>query len=92
MRVKNFGVKFRRQHGIGRYVVDFFAPAVKLVIEVDGDSHGTEVAQKYDDERQKEIERLGLKVIRFTNEDVLQNMDGVLESIHRELQRQSLPL
>ncbi|MCI0479125.1 endonuclease domain-containing protein [Candidatus Uhrbacteria bacterium] len=75
------GVKFRRQFGIGRYVVDFYCPAFRIVIEVDGDSHFVGDAPRYDEERQRYIESLGLRVLRFTNDDVRENIEGVLEQI-----------
>ena len=75
------GYKFRRQQGIGQYVVDFYCPAKKLVIEIDGATHWTEEAIKKDRERQNTIEALGIRVLRFTNEDVYTNKDGVLDAI-----------
>ncbi|MFW5770530.1 MAG: endonuclease domain-containing protein [Spirochaetota bacterium] len=78
-RVKN--VKFRRQHSIGPYIVDFYAPQVKLVIEVDGPTHYEEKAIMFDKERTKFIESNGIKVIRFTNNEVYTNIDGILTVI-----------
>lgn len=75
------GFKFRRQYGIGPYIVDFYCVASRLVIEVDGDSHGTEEARRNDEVRQQEIEALGLRVLRFTDEDVKERIDAVLEKI-----------
>ncbi len=73
------GLKFRRQHPIEPYVVDFYCPAAKLVVEVDGESH---VGQAADDEsRERFLARQGLRVVRFTNDDVLNDMDAVLEAI-----------
>jgi len=74
-------LKFRRQYSIGKYVVDFYCPSVHLVVEVDGETHIGEVAEEYDRERNKVIEQLGLKVIRFWNTDVYRNIEGVLEHI-----------
>lgn len=77
--------KFRRQHGIGNYIVDFFCPEIKLVIEVDGADHFfDEKSEKYDFERQKYLEKQGLKVIRFTNAEIRDNLNGVLEVIYGE--------
>ncbi|MEK7072514.1 MAG: endonuclease domain-containing protein [Patescibacteria group bacterium] len=77
--------KFRRQHGIGNYIVDFFCPELKLVIEVDGADHFfDEKSEQYDSARQKYIENKGIKVIRFTNNEIRDNLDGVLEVIYRE--------
>jgi very-short-patch-repair endonuclease len=73
------GCKFRRQHTIDRFIVDFYSPEARLVIEVDGGIH--EYTQEEDALRQEFIESLGLRVIRFTNAEVFQQMSGVLERI-----------
>ena len=70
------GFRFRRQHPLGRYVVDFFCPEAKLIIEVDGGQHADE-----SDVRQRWLEARGYRVIRFWNNDVLGNTEGVLEKI-----------
>lgn len=76
---KFFGLKFRRQHGIGQYIVDFYCPEKKLVIEVDGDSHYVPGAAAYDVRRQQYLINLGLRVLRFRNDEVRLVMDRVLE-------------
>ena len=73
LRNEALGVKFRRQVSIGKYVVDFYCPSLHLAIEVDGESHAGEVAQKYDEVRQRAIESLGARFIRVNNEDVYRN-------------------
>ena len=73
------GVKFRRQHRIQRFIFDFYAPTINLVIEVDGDSHEQQI--EYDEMRTAYLEYLGLTVLRFKNEDVIQYIEGVLEVI-----------
>ena len=73
--------KFRRQISIGRYVVDFYCPEKKLVIELDGDVHFSPNGSDYDDERSKFLEKQGLTVIRFENDELKENLDGVLEKI-----------
>jgi len=78
---KLFGYKFRRQFGIGPYVVDSYCPKIKLVVEVDGETHSTFDEIKYDKCRQKYIEFFGISFLRFTNTDVYKNMDGVTEVI-----------
>ncbi len=75
------GLKFRRQCGINNYVVDFYCPELKLAIEIDGDVHAYNSRIVYDKKRQKEIEALGIKVLRYTNNDVIQNIEGVLYDI-----------
>ena len=73
------GYDFHRQKPIGEYVVDFYCPKLKLVIEIDGDSHeGREEADKI---RQEQIETLGLTIIRFQDSDIKNNIEGVLEQI-----------
>ncbi len=80
------GRKFRRQEAIEGYVVDFFCPAAKLVIEVDGATHSTEQELARDAYRTRARERCGLHVIRFTNHEIHTNLDGVLETILAELE------
>ena len=76
------GFKFRRQNVVGEYVVDFYCAACKLVIELDGETHtGKEAADRV---RQSFLESRGLKVLRFWNTDVYDNLDGVLSVILRE--------
>jgi very-short-patch-repair endonuclease len=78
---KQLGVKFRRQFGIGRYIVDFYCTELRMVIEVDGGIHLEPDVMKNDQIRQSELEANGLIVMRFTNREVLCNMEGVLEAI-----------
>ena len=74
------GAHFRKQHAVGTYIVDFFCAKSKLVVEVDGDSHAEQVA--YDAERTRWLnEEKRYRVIRFTNREVLRNIEGVLEVI-----------
>ena len=73
--------KFRRQYSVDKFVIDFYNPILQLAIEIDCESHFQEDAVEYDRERQIYIESLGIKFIRFTNNDVYENLDGVLESI-----------
>lgn len=70
------GMKFRRQQTIGSFIVDFYCDKLKLVIEVDGESHEGRLEE--DRKRQIFLERNGLKVIRFTNDEVLGNIEGLL--------------
>jgi len=78
------GLKFRRQHSIGGFIVDFYCPEKRLAIELDGDVHEEKKQATYDKARQKTIEALGIKVLRFTNEDVIQNVEDVLKAISAE--------
>lgn len=76
--------KFRRQHPIGSRVADFACPSCKLVIELDGGQHVERSAA--DDGRTAELARHGYRVIRFWNNEVIENLDGVLETISRALE------
>ena len=75
------GLKFRRQFGVGPYIVDFYCPQLKLAIEIDGESHYQGNAQEYDSERQKVIESYGIRFLRFSNKDVLNSIEGVIQRI-----------
>ena len=75
------GRKFRRQHGIGAYIVDFYCPGEKLVVELDGAGHFTASGEAKDVERTAYLTRLGLQVLRFENKAVLEQLDGVLAGI-----------
>ena len=75
------GLKFRRQYGINNYIVDFYCPELRLAIELDGDVHGYNSRIAYDKQRQREIEVLGIKVLRYTNNDVIKNLESVLSDI-----------
>jgi very-short-patch-repair endonuclease len=75
------GKKFRRQHPVKTFIVDFYCHECKLVVEVDGNIHQLEEQKEYDNERTYELEQLGLKVIRFTNDQVLQQPEMVIARI-----------
>lgn len=75
------GTKFKRQFSIGRYIVDFYCADLKLIVEIDGATHESEREIKGDIERQKFLEEQGLRVKRYTNTDVKENLDAVLENI-----------
>ena len=77
------GYKFRRQYAIGRYIADFYCSEAKLVIEVDGPVHQEQ--REYDDYRENEIMLREITVIRFTNDEVDTNIEGVLEKIHQKI-------
>ncbi len=79
--------KFRvlRQRPIDNFIVDFFCAQLRLVIEVDGESHFTDEGKDYDWERTHILEGYGLKVLRFTNDEVLQDWEGVCRRIEEEI-------
>ncbi len=78
---KMLGFKFRRQHPISIYIADFYCHKLKLIIEVDGKFHDNKEQQKLDLNRSKELEFQGLKIIRFSNNDVLNDLPKVLKKI-----------
>jgi very-short-patch-repair endonuclease len=81
------GVQFYRQKPIGNYIVDFYAPNVKLVIEVDGSQHLETDHAKKDLARKRDLQNQGLLVLRFDNLQVLQEIEGVLERIYGTVAR-----
>ena len=82
---KNTGDKFRRQHVIGDFIADFVCLPKRLIIEVDGGYHNDNIQQSLDEQRTNILNHLGFEVIRFTNEEVLGNLDGVVNQIEEKL-------
>ncbi len=79
LRAKRFmNLKFRRQHVIAPYIVDFYCHELGVVIELDGSRHGTDDGKEYDAERTTFLEALDVKVVRYWNHDVLKNTESVL--------------
>lgn len=85
------GYKFRRQHSVGYYVLDFYCPSERMAVEVDGDSHLTNEAMEYDIERTKYLNSLNIQVLRFLNTDVYNNLEEVCERIIEEIRTPSAP-
>jgi len=81
LRNRQTGFKFRRQHPIERFIIDFYCAEAKLLIEVDGESHLQPDQEEYDKARTEYLEDLGYKVIRFTNNDVKYNIKVVADEI-----------
>ncbi|HPP29979.1 MAG TPA: endonuclease domain-containing protein [bacterium] len=79
------GVKFRRQFPIGNYILDFYAPRYKLAIEADGEQHYEEEGRLRDEKRAEELGKFGIRIIRFSDFDILTNIEGVWEVIQREI-------
>jgi very-short-patch-repair endonuclease len=78
------GIKFRRQFSIGRYILGFYAPEYKIAIEADGGQHYTDEGIIKDTMRANELEVQGIRTLRFSDRDILLNMEGVCEIILRE--------
>src|SRR6267378_2870164 len=75
------GRKFRRQHALGRYIVDFVCLDARLIIEVDGDSHANDSREALDAQRTAFLEKLGFRVLRFWDDYVLTDLDNVTEAV-----------
>jgi very-short-patch-repair endonuclease len=85
------GVQFFRQKPIGNFIVDFFAPRAKLVVEVDGSQHLTDSGMREDRKRDEYLNRQGLLVLRFNDSEVLKETTGVLEVILRRVSERVTP-
>lgn len=83
LRRRELGIRFRRQHPVGRTILDFYAPACKLVVEVDGPIHAYQ--RERDEARTKHLEAYGYTVMRITNNEVMNNLGGVLERIRAKI-------
>jgi len=81
LRSKRIGEKFQRQEPIGEYICDFYCKEARLIVEIDGGRHFGEDGKERDARRSKALESLGLKVIRFSNYDVLMNIEAVMDVI-----------
>ncbi len=86
LRNRNLKYKFRRQHPIGHFIIDFYCAQAKLCIEVDGASHLEPEQVKYDKARTDFLEGLGYKMIRFANNDVRYNINAVVDEIVRTIE------
>lgn len=85
------GYEFRRQHPIAGFITDFFCLESKHVVELDGDYHNDQQQRQYDEGRTHELAELKIRVIRFTNREVLENLDQVLDQILKHLESRRLP-
>jgi len=82
---------FRRQAPMGNYIADFVAHSCKLVVEVDGESHNFEERIRHDEERDRWFASRGYRVLRFTNDDVLKNLEGVVLAILQAAEQAAPP-
>jgi very-short-patch-repair endonuclease len=83
------GLKFFRQYSVGRYILDFYCPEQRLAIEVDGGQHADVCGQEHDVHRGRYLAELNIRVIRFWNNGVLQNIEGVWKRIKEEAEKRS---
>jgi cyclase len=81
LKVNQLGVRFKRQHPIWLYIADFYCHEIKLVIEVDGSIHNVKEIMEHDVIREEEIVSLGIKVIRFTNNEIRTQIENVIDKI-----------
>lgn len=77
--------QFYRQKNIGNYIIDFYCPAAKLIIEIDGGQHYSEQGRRKDRDRDDYLSRLGFKILRFSDSEVFKNVEGVLQRIYEHL-------
>lgn len=83
---KLFKSKFRRQHPVNIFVVDFYCHEYKLAVEIDGEIHLNKEANEYDSERTNNLNKFGIKVLRFSNYQIIFNIDSVIIKILEEIQ------
>src|SRR5262245_38287940 len=81
------GKLFRRQVSVGRYIVDFYCAECRLIVELDGAAHFSDLVEEYEAERTRYLERLGLRIIRFENRTLRQNLPFVLHRIEEQLRQ-----
>ena len=91
LRSRKLGFKFRRQHPVGPYILDFYCHAANLAVELDGGQHNESQAALQDDRRSAELQEMGIGVVRFWNDDVLARTEAVLERIYGELVSRAAP-
>jgi len=84
------GVKFRRQFPVGRYIVDFYCPQYRIGIEADGGHHYVEKGRKRDEGRTQVLNELGVELIRFSDHDILTNIDAVFEVIQKNIEMRKI--
>ena len=85
IRNNQLGSKFKRQHSIGGYILDFYCSELKLIIEIDGSSHGKSDSKEYDKTRDAYFTELGYKTIRFSNTEIENQLEQVLEKIQSSI-------
>lgn len=87
-----YGLKFFRQYSVGSYILDFYCPAIRLAVELDGGQHNLPDGMEYDEVRTAFLEGHRILVVRFWNHDVLSNIEGVLEKLSEKVNPSQPPL
>ena len=87
LRNSGLGVKWRRQHPVDMFILDFYAPKIKLAIELDGSTHNIKENKEYDEDRTFYLESKYIKVLRFWNSEVEKDLDKVLVKIKKEIKK-----
>lgn len=88
LRRKQIGeVKFYRQYSVGPYIIDFYCPARRFAIELDGSQHGEASQRQYDEKRSEYLAQLGVQVMRFWDDEVMRNIAGVWQKIKEEIEK-----
>jgi very-short-patch-repair endonuclease len=87
LRNRHLGVKFRRQHTVGQYTLDFYCAELKLAVEIDGGQHYEEAGCRHDEAREVALRAMGIRTLRYSNLDVLKEAEGVAEAIWDEIHR-----
>ena len=83
--LRNYPYQFRRQVAFGNYILDFYCAAAKLAVELDGSQHYSEAGLRYDENRTAYLNGIGIRVIRFSNTDIMRNLAGVCETIDAQI-------
>ena len=89
---KMMGLRFLRQKQIGNYIADFYCSALMLVIEVDGASHFSDEGKEYDKIRTETFGLLGIRVIRYTNKEVMENIEGIWADLKKKIEKRKIEL
>lgn len=79
-------LKFRRQYSIDKNTVDFYCPSIRLAIEVDGDSHMYQKQQEKDLHKENDLKKVGIKLVRYLNTDIYNNIEGVIEDLYKQIE------
>jgi very-short-patch-repair endonuclease len=90
-KLRSEGYVFRRQHPVEFYIADFYCHKLKLIIEVDGEIHHLKDVNEHDDNRSGELNRFGIKIIRFKNDEILNNQEFVMKQIRKYITESASP-